>query len=122
MTSKITVLVIVTDRGLLELVKEALEMEDFEVLQAKNENDALGILASGKKPDLVFLDTEHSLKHTSEFIELLRNDAALKQVPVIVSSGLVYRNEIGPDVSYIRAPDLDVILMISSEYCARVPA
>jgi len=71
------------DPEVQEIVKEILEKEGYEVIVAKDGNEALD-LAKTKKPDLVLLDYFMPGLTGTEVCGELKKDENTKQIPVIM--------------------------------------
>jgi CheY-like chemotaxis protein len=65
------------------LVKLLLEREKFEVLEARNGDEAVA-LATSERPDLVVLDLNMPVMDGYEAIHHLRRDVSLASLPIIV--------------------------------------
>jgi len=65
------------------LVKLLLERENFEVLEARNGDEAVAV-ATRERPDLVLLDLNMPVMDGYEAIHHLRHDASLASLPIIV--------------------------------------
>ncbi len=76
-------LVVEDDKGTRKLLRRALEKEGWTVVEAENGRVALDRLASGS-PDLVILDLMMPEMDGFEFLEALRQQAAWREVPVVV--------------------------------------
>jgi CheY-like chemotaxis protein len=65
------------------LVKLLLERENFEVLEARNGDEAVAV-ATSERPDLVLLDLNMPVMDGYEAIHHLRHDLSLASLPIIV--------------------------------------
>jgi CheY-like chemotaxis protein len=65
------------------LVKLLLERENFEVLEARNGDEAVAV-ATSERPDLVLLDLNMPVMDGYEAIHHLRRDVSLASLPIIV--------------------------------------
>jgi CheY-like chemotaxis protein len=65
------------------LVKTLLERENFEVLEARNGDEAVAV-ATSERPDLVLLDLNMPVMDGYEAIHHLRHDVSLTSLPIIV--------------------------------------
>ncbi len=79
------VLVVDDDPDILEALSEILEAEGFSILRARNGQEALEQLDSGR-PELVLLDLMMPVMDGWEFAKRMRQLPASRQVPVIVLS------------------------------------
>lgn len=85
MAIKKTILVVEDDLALQEAVKLKLEKDGINVWVAVTGEEALSILKD-KKPDLVWLDILLPKINGLEFLEIIRKDSDLKDLPVVVVS------------------------------------
>jgi CheY-like chemotaxis protein len=68
------------------LVKLLLERENFELLEARNGDEAVAV-ATAERPDLVLLDLNMPVMDGYEAIHHLRHDVSLASLPIIVLTG-----------------------------------
>ncbi len=54
------------------------------IMEAKNGEEALEILKSGKLPDIILLDINMPRMNGIEFLTILKNDPVIKYLPVIM--------------------------------------
>ena len=75
-----------------ELLRELLEMQDYEVFEACNGEEALTTLA-GLRPDLVILDLGMPVLDGFGTIQRIRADPALAQLPVLAATAYAMRGD-----------------------------
>lgn len=80
--SKQTILVVDDEQDLLDLIEYNLRKEGFDVLKAENGQDGIQ-MAREHSPDLVLLDIMMPKMDGLEVCDLMRNDNALKKIPII---------------------------------------
>lgn len=85
MAIKKTILVVEDDLALQEAIKLKLEKDGINVWTAVTGEEALSILKD-KKPNLVWLDILLPKINGLEFLEIIRKDSDLKDLPVVVVS------------------------------------
>lgn len=87
------ILIIDDQPEVIELLKDLLEHNKFEVLTA---TDGVEGLAKAKthKPDLIILDITMPVMDGYDFIKELKSDEDFKKIPVIVITGRVQLKEI----------------------------
>lgn len=83
----LTILVVDDDENNRRIVRDTLNLEGYEVIEARNGLEALEILQE-KTPDLVFLDLAMPQKSGWEVAETLRRDTRLGKIPVIAFTAL----------------------------------
>ena len=85
-------ILVVDDEGdIVEYLKTLLEDNDFSVSTASNGAEALEMIKNDR-PDLVLLDLQMPEETGTGFYRKMRNSESLKDIPVIVASGLAGRN------------------------------
>ena len=78
-----TVLVVDDHPATIALVRAALEGEGFTVLSAANGAEGLAAVEA-HAPDLVILDLNMPVMGGIEFLQVVKHDAALRRIPVVV--------------------------------------
>lgn len=81
-----TVLVVDDHRPTVELIRDALTPQGFEVLAAENGVECL-VAVDAQRPDLVILDVHMPVLNGLDALRLLRQRLADQHLPVIVLSG-----------------------------------
>ena len=118
------VLVVDDDEGLLETVKELLEMEGFQVSIAENGRDALDSIATLGWPCVVLLDLMMPVMDGSAFLEMVAEEPVSVdgRLPIVVFSALQeaqslaerYRCDVLP-----KPVTLDRLVKAAERYCSR---
>ncbi len=83
-----------------------LDMLEMKVITANDGESALNILRSGKTIDLILLDIMMPVMDGYEMLRLLRNDASLKEIPVIAVTARAMK---GDDLKCLEAGATDYI-------------
>lgn len=83
---KSTVLVVDDDHDLRETMRDVLEDEGYVVQTASNGQEALDCLRDGKFPEVVVLDLMMPVMDGWHFLDELKRDHALADIPVVVMS------------------------------------
>ncbi len=91
--AKKTILLVEDDEFLAELYATKLRLENYEILLATDGEKGLK-LAQEKKPDLVLLDIILPRMDGFEVLKHLKEDSALKAVPVILLTNLSQKDEV----------------------------
>ncbi len=84
MTEARNILLIEDDAGIRESVAECLASEGYLVSPVANGVEGLDFLRRQKRPDLIVLDLVMPLMNGSQFLQALRGDPVLKDIPVIL--------------------------------------
>jgi DNA-binding response OmpR family regulator len=100
--SKKTILLVEDDQFLASLLKNRLTKEDFEILLAKNSDEAISFLETNN-PDLIVMDIILPGKSGFEAIEAIAALPQASRVPIIVLSNL------GQESDVARGKQLGVI-------------
>lgn len=87
------ILIIEDDRFLRELISRKLVSENFDILEAIDGEKGLKTVKE-KKPDLVLLDLILPGIDGFEVLTQMKNDPALKSIPVIILSNLGQREDV----------------------------
>ena len=93
--SKKTVLIVDDEEDFCHFVKLNLEQTGkYEVLTATSGADGISI-ANRNQPDLILLDIIMPNMTGTQVAEVLRNDKATKNIPIIFVTAIVKRGEVG---------------------------
>jgi len=107
--SKYKILVVDDEQDARQFICTVLEDNGAAVLEASNGDEALEV-ARREIPDLVTLDITMPGKDGGEVFEELRNDPALKHIPVCIISAhpelrrLIYQRTVPPPDGYLDKP------------------
>jgi len=114
-TSKF-VLIVDDDPSLLEVTSFVLESEGMAVETAKNGEEALALLRSGRLPALVLLDLMMPVMNGWEFLDEVAKDPLLKAIPVVVLTA-AQRAQVSGVVEVLCKPvDLRALLRVVERY------
>ncbi|MFT5206965.1 MAG: CheY-like chemotaxis protein [Candidatus Omnitrophota bacterium] len=92
------ILVVDDEADIVILVKSRLESEGYKVLEAHNGEDAITI-AQANKPDLIILDIMMPDMDGIEVSNILKEDANLKDIPIIFLTALKKKSDEGNSLS-----------------------
>jgi DNA-binding response OmpR family regulator len=81
-----TIIVVDDDRVFRGLLKTVLEMEGYEAIIEASSGSVTG-LAAETAPDLILMDVHVANGDTLEVLRALKADVALRDVPVLMTSG-----------------------------------
>src|SRR4030043_1230607 len=79
------ILIIEDEELIYSLLEKRLKQEGFEVAVAKNGQEGIDKMKQ-KKPDLILLDIIMPKKNGFEVMEEMKEDSALKNIPIIIIS------------------------------------
>jgi CheY-like chemotaxis protein len=83
-TAPRNILLIEDDSGIRESVAECLASEGYDVSPVSNGVEGLDWLRRQRRPDLIVLDLVMPVMNGSQFLQALRADQALKDIPVVL--------------------------------------
>jgi two-component system alkaline phosphatase synthesis response regulator PhoP len=87
------ILIVEDDPVLLKMYTEKFNFEGFEVLNARDGEEALKIALEAAKIDIVLLDIMLPRMSGTDFLEQLRKDAKGKSIPVVALTNLAEEEE-----------------------------
>ncbi len=99
------------------LYRKAMSLENYEVREAANGQEALSMLRNSEsKPCLIILDLMMPVMDGWEFLKERSLDPVLLQIPVVVCSAS--KDNVPTEVRFLRKPvALDILLKLAEEYC-----
>jgi CheY-like chemotaxis protein len=97
-------MVVEDDADLRALMADVLEAEGHLVIQAENGRIALDLLEMGTMPALILLDLMMPVLSGPELLEVLRADAALCALPVVVVSAFADSGTVDGVKRFVRKP------------------
>ncbi len=116
------ILVVDDDADIRQALRDALEFEGYGVSTAANGREAWESLQSSPAPALVLLDLMMPVMNGAEFLALLRADARLRTLPVILVTafGSTGAAVAARSQGYLAKPlDLDELMGFVARYCPR---
>jgi CheY-like chemotaxis protein len=119
------ILIVDDDSDIREALSQALESEGYRVSVAVNGREAWEKLHAGACPALVLLDLMMPVMNGAEFLTVLRADAELKDLPVILVSaydGTAAAHAHHTQCFLAKPVDLDTLVSAVARYCRRRPS
>ncbi len=116
------ILIVEDDADLRDMMAQLLTLEGFRAEAVANGREALEYLRKGDPPDLILLDLMMPVMDGWEFRRHQREDAALRDVPVIVLSALDQTRaaDLG-GTAFLKKPlDFDRLLELVRQHCQEV--
>ena len=98
-----SILLVEDEADTAHVVSELLTREGFRVVRAANGQQALRVIESGERPDLIFCDLMMPVMSGWEFVAELRRSAELASIPIITWSGDDFHED-GVGDAFIRKP------------------
>ena len=113
------VLIVEDDKDIRESMKDALEIEGYNVIIASNGSEGLASLRSTDHTCIIVLDLLMPVMGGREFMDIVKNDSVLSTIPIFIHSSIANKdNTIGAS-GWIRKPaDLEMILDSVKEHCS----
>lgn len=102
------ILIVEDDAAISESLRELLELEGYQVLQAMNGLEALNVLGEVTDVDLLLLDLMMPEMDGQEFLREREKRALIANVPVIVISAASYVNPDPERIYHFLRKPLDV--------------
>ena len=93
MESNKKILVVDDEEGFLSVIKEALEIREFEVLAARNAIEA-GLELASRKPDLILMDMKMPGINGLQACTAIKKNPNTADIPLIVISAISDESEI----------------------------
>jgi two-component system cell cycle sensor histidine kinase/response regulator CckA len=106
------------DEDIRDLVVHVLEAEGFDVYQAENGEQALGVLEIMPQPALILADLMMPVMDGPSLIAALRGSAQFATLPVVIMSAV--SGETAGARHRIKKPlDMSALILIVGEVCRR---
>ena len=100
---KPSILIVEDDKFLLKLLETKLQKEGFSILTAENGIQALEVLKTGSRPNLILLDLILPEKNGFEVLAEIKANPETHDIPVLIISNL------GQDTDISRGKELGAI-------------
>jgi len=116
-----SILVLEDHDDVRELLKEFLERSGYSVVACASAVEALTVLQGGTPISLILMDLMMPRVSGFQFRSEMRDDAALRDIPVVVMTGGQHPSDYHANlnaVAYLQKPiDFDVLLNLVEKYC-----
>ena len=106
------VLIVNDDPALLDATSFVIENEGMAVETARNGEEALALLRTGRLPELVLLDLMMPVMNGWEFLTAVANDPRLRGIPIVVLSAAEHAEVPGALEVLSESMDLKELLRI----------
>lgn len=113
-----TILVIDDDEGCRDVVCEVLFEEGYLAASAKDGNQALGMLLSGLRPDLILCDLRKAGMNGYEFREHQLAIPAIAEIPFVISTATRDRCEVPCDAQLSKPFRIDDLIATINRLCS----
>jgi CheY-like chemotaxis protein len=110
------VLIVDDDPDLLDVTSFVIENEGMTVETARNGQEALALLGTGRLPALVLLDLMMPVMNGWEFLAAIANDPVLQRLPVVVLTAAEHAEVPGALEVLSKPMDLKELLRVVERY------
>ena len=110
------VLIVNDDPDLLDATSFVIETEGMAVETARNGEEALALIGTGRRPALVLLDLVMPVMNGWEFLATVANDPRLKGIPVVVLTAAEHAEVPGALEVLSEPMDLKELLRVVARY------
>jgi CheY-like chemotaxis protein len=110
------VLIVDDDPDLLDVTSFVIENEGMAVETARNGEEALAVIASGRRPALVLLDLMMPVMNGWEFLAAVAGDPVLTPIPVVVLTAAEHAEVPGALEVLSKPMDLKELLRVVERY------
>ena len=112
------ILIIEDDKDIREAMRDALEIEGYNVTIASNGNEGLASLRNTNHTCVIVLDLLMPVMGGREFMDIVKNDSALSTIPIFIHSSIANKDNTFGATGWIRKPaDLELILNSIKVHC-----
>lgn len=113
-----SILIIEDDDGIREALRYALELEGYPVVTAENGKEGLRLLPRLNAPCLILLDLMMPVMNGWEFLEAMRAEPSVSNIPVAVVSAFSNKTHTIRAQAFLNKPiHLDKLFELVHEYC-----
>jgi CheY-like chemotaxis protein len=110
------VLIVDDDLDLLEVMRFVIENEGMAVETARNGEEALALLRTGRRPRLVLFDLIMPVMNGWEFLDEVAKDPSLEQIPVVALTAAEHLQVTGAVELLSKPIDLMALLRVVERY------
>ena len=110
------VLTVDDDPDLLEVTSFVIEQEGMAVETARNGEEALAFLRTGRRPSLVLLDLMMPVMNGWEFLNEVSKDPPLSQIPIVVLTAAEHVQVTGAVEVLSKPMDLVALIRVVERY------
>ena len=112
------ILIIDDDKTFLKVVRDALTQDGYEVTQAEDGEAGLEV-ARKEAPDLILLDIMMPQLGGMDFLKIVKEEEALKNIPILIVSNLSSMNRVNEGIKlgahgYITKSDESLKTIVKS--------
>lgn len=113
-----SILIIEDEKAIQEVLKDAIELEGYNVSTADNGQEGLNILPRMPTPCLILLDLMMPVMNGWQFAEAISKDMVLATIPIVIVTAYGDRAGLIPSKGVLKKPvDLDTLLNVVKKWC-----
>ena len=113
------ILIVEDDKEIREAMKDALEIEGYNVKVASNGNEGLTALRMNDNTCMILLDLLMPSMSGREFMDIVKKEDNISSIPIFVHSSIANKENTVGAAGWIKKPaDLGIILKAVKNYCS----
>ena len=113
------ILIVEDDKDIREAMKDALEIEGYNVMTASNGNEGLTSLRSHENTCMILLDLLMPSMSGREFMDIVQKEDKISSIPIFIHSSVANKENTTGAAGWIKKPaDLGIILQAVKTYCS----
>lgn len=113
------ILIVEDDKEIREAMKDALEIEGYNVTTASNGNEGLTTLRAHHDTCMILLDLLMPSMSGREFMDIVRKEEIISTIPIFIHSSVANKENTTGAAGWIKKPaDLSVILDAVKVHCS----
>jgi CheY-like chemotaxis protein len=99
-----TILIVDDEQTARHLLRYVLQLDGYQILSAYNARDAIKMLETGERPDLIISDVMMPGMLGTDLVQHLAADPALQHIPVILVSAYHDLSRVGKTAAFVYKP------------------
>lgn len=113
------ILIVEDDKEIREAMKDALEIEGYNVIVASNGKEGLTTLRSNTNTCMILLDLLMPSMSGREFMDIVQKEEIISSIPIFIHSSVANKENTTGAAGWIKKPaDLSVILEAVKGHCS----
>ena len=113
------ILIVEDDKEIREAMKDALEIEGYNVKIASSGGEGLTILRMSDNICMILLDLLMPSMSGREFMDLVKKEEKISSIPIFIHSSIANKENTTGAEGWIKKPaDLGIILQAVKNYCS----
>ncbi len=113
------ILIVEDDKEIREAMKDALEIEGYNVKVASDGNEGLNSLRSSDSTCMILLDLLMPSMSGREFMDIVQKEEKISTIPIFIHSSIANKENTTGAAGWIKKPaDLGTILQAVKNHCS----